>query len=76
MTKNIFQSTAKLINISDSSLYANTIQQGAGLVDIYHAITATTMISPSQLSLNDTIRKASSYNVTIYNIGKTKGSYK
>lgn len=76
MTKNIFQSTAKPVSIYNSSLYATTIQQGAGLVDIYHAITATTMISPSQLSLNDTVRTAASYNVTVYNIGTTMGSYK
>jgi hypothetical protein len=76
MTRNIFQSTAKLMNIYNTSLLATTIKQGAGLVDIYHTITVTTLISPSELSLNDTVRTASSYKVNVYNIGKRVASYK
>ena len=75
-TISLFQSTAKPVNIYNSSLLATTVKQGAGLVDIYHAITATTIISPSQLSLNDTIRKAPSYTVKVYNIGTKVASYK
>ena len=57
------------MNIYNSSLFATTAQQGAGLVDAYGALTSTTLISPSQLSLNDTVRKATSYKMTIFNIG-------
>lgn len=76
MAMNIFQSTAQSVNNYNSTFVATTVKQGAGLVDIYHAITATTMISPSELSLNDTVRKSSSYTVKVYNIGTKMASYK
>ncbi|CAF0768404.1 unnamed protein product [Adineta ricciae] len=73
---NIFQSTAQTVNNYGSTLLSNALQQGSGLVDIRRAIKATTMLSPSDLSLNDTVRTASSYTVTVYNIGTTTASYK
>lgn len=73
---NIFQSTARPVNIYNTSLLAPTIKQGAGLVDVYSALTTTTIISPSQLSLNDTVRKAEFYKVKIYNLGSKLASYK
>lgn len=76
MAMNIFQSTSTPVKNNNSDLFATTVKQGAGLVDIYHAITAATMISPSKLSLNDTVRKASSYTVKVYNIGTNTASYK
>ena len=74
--KSIFQSTSKPVKIYNSSYLSTTIQQGSGLVDIYDAIKTTTIISPSELSLNDTIRKAQSYKVKVYNIGSKSASYK
>jgi hypothetical protein len=71
----IFQSTAKIVNIYNSSLFATAAQQGAGLVDAYKALTSTTMISPSELSLNDTVRKATSYKINVFNIGDQLGLY-
>lgn len=55
---------------------ATAAQQGAGLINAYQALTSTTMISPSELSLNDTVRKASSYKVTVINIGDKVATYK
>lgn len=71
----IFQSTSKAVNIYSSSLLATTAQQGAGLVDTYKALTSTTLVSPSQLSLNDTVHKASSYKVQVFNIGDQAATY-
>ena len=58
------------------TLLASTIQQGSGLVNAYQTLTATTIISPSQLSLNDTIRKAASYKINVTNIGNEAVAYK
>lgn len=63
------------MNIYNTSLSATTAQQGAGLIDAYRALTSTTVISPSQLSLNDTVRKATSYNITVFNIGTQAAVY-
>lgn len=71
----IFESTAKTVNMYNSSLLATAAQQGAGLVDVHKALTSTTLISPSQLSLNDTVRKAASYKVKVSNIGDRAAAY-
>ena len=73
---NIFQSTAMPVKISSSSLLATTVQQGAGLVNVYQALSTTTIFSPASLALNDTVRKAEVYNVTLWNIGDTSAAYK
>ncbi len=72
---NIFQSTAMPVQIYNSSLFATAAQQGAGLVNVYQALTVTTIFLPSQLSLNDTVRIAESYTVYLWNIGDQVGVY-
>jgi hypothetical protein len=76
LATSLFQSTAIPVKIYNSSLFASTAQQGAGLVNVYHALTTTTIFSSSQLALNDTLRKAASYKVNLWNIGDEIGVYK
>lgn len=71
----VFQSTAMPVNIYQSNLFASTARQGAGLLNVYEALTTTVIFSPSQLALNDTIRKATSYKVKLWNIGAKKATY-
>lgn len=73
---NIFQSTSKPVKDYNSLYFSSTMKQGSGLVDIYNAIKTTTVISPSELSLNDTVRTFLSYKVKVYNIGLKTASYK
>ena len=73
---NLFQSTAMPVKMSNSTLLATTTQQGAGLINVYQALTTTALFLPSELSLNDTVRRAASYNVTLWNIGDTTATYK
>ena len=75
LTRDIFQSTAKPVKIYSSSLLTTAVQQGSGLVDAFQALTSTTLISPSQLSLNDTIRKGTSYKFRVVNIGDQVAVY-
>lgn len=71
----ILQSTAMPVKIYNRSLFATVVQQGAGLVNAYQALTTTTIFSPSELALNDTVRKAASYKVNVSNIGNIIGVY-
>lgn len=75
MARDVFQTTAQLVKVENSSLFATAVHQGSGLVDAFQALNSTTLISPSQLSLNDTIRKASSYKIQVVNIGDQVAVY-
>ena len=71
----ILQSTANPVNIYNSSLIATVVKQGAGLVNAYQALTTTTLLSQSQLALNDSVRIASSYTFNVTNIGNNTATY-
>lgn len=73
---NILRSTATIMNVHDSPLYAPTVQQGAGLVHAYRALTTKTVFWPSELSINDTIRRKEAYKVKLYNMGNDVARYK
>ena len=73
---NIFQSSATIVRNYNSPLFATAAKQGAGLVNAFQALTATTIFSPSELGLNDTVRKATSYKVNVINIGNKRAVYK
>ncbi|CAF3807871.1 unnamed protein product [Rotaria sp. Silwood1] len=72
---NIFQSNAKPVNIYNTSMLSTTIEQGAGLVNAFQALTATTIISPSELALNDTVRRQKFYKIKVYNNGNKPVRY-
>lgn len=54
--RSLFQSTAHIVSTShtDGDPAQTVTQQGAGLVNVFDAIYATTTISPTELILNDT----------------------
>ena len=54
--RSLFQTTSKPVPAShDKGAGYHTIAQaGAGLIDVYAALTATTILSPGQFELNDT----------------------
>ena len=76
MAVSMLQSHATMMKIFNSSLLASAAQQGAGLVNAFEALTTTTIISPGELSLNDTVRRAKSYQVRVTNIGDQVSEYK
>ena len=76
MAVNILQSHATVMKIYNSSLLASAAQQGAGLVNAFEALTTTTIISPGELALNDTVRRAKSYQVRVTNIGDKVAEFK
>ena len=70
-----FQSNANPVNLANSSLLASVAQQGAGLINAFQTLTATTVIWPSELALNDTVRTKEFYTVLITNIGEEAARY-
>lgn len=54
--RTLFETTARRVPSShtDGDPLQTVTQQGAGLINVFDAIHATTIISPSQLILNDT----------------------
>jgi len=61
--RDLLQSTAASVSSSktDSDLLQTASQQGAGLIQVHKAIYAKTVISPTQLHLNDTSNLESQY---------------
>ncbi|KAJ3291580.1 hypothetical protein HDU76_007256 [Blyttiomyces sp. JEL0837] len=59
----------------NSDLIDSVVNQGAGLVNIYNAITAKTFVTPSEFALNDTIRTQPSYTLSITNDYKVSVKY-
>ncbi|KAJ3097025.1 hypothetical protein HDU96_000560, partial [Phlyctochytrium bullatum] len=66
--KALLQNTARPANIFRSNLTDSVARQGAGLANIYAAITTKTLITPSALNLNDTqYTRSTHYTLTIQN---------
>ena len=76
--REILQSTANIIPFSkdDAALFQTASQQGAGLVDAFKALTATTIVAPGQLLLNDTAFFNGKQTFTVINTGNKAVTYK
>ncbi|KAJ7733523.1 pyrolysin [Mycena metata] len=75
--RSVFQSTAKPLasDHTDGALVQTTIQQGAGLVQVYDVLFATTIISPAELLLNDTAHFVGTQKFAVTNTGKSPKTY-
>jgi hypothetical protein len=71
-----FQNYASARNVYGSTQIDNPIRQGAGLVQVYDAITQNTHISPAQISFNDTSSsKYKKQTITVTNSGSQTITY-
>ncbi|KAI9014408.1 peptidase S8/S53 domain-containing protein [Phycomyces nitens] len=67
----------KLVHVNGKSTTENPLLQGAGLVQVYDAITGKVRISPTQISFNDTSSdNYKTHSVNIHNSGKVRASFK
>ncbi|KAL0952205.1 hypothetical protein HGRIS_008814 [Hohenbuehelia grisea] len=75
--RDLFQSTSVAIPVSKQkgSLLQSVSQQGAGLINVDHAIRTKTIISPAQLMLNDTANFNAAHTITISNTGSESVTY-
>ncbi|KAI7890620.1 peptidase S8/S53 domain-containing protein [Mucor mucedo] len=71
-----FQNYALPVKVYNSSVIDSPVRQGAGLVQVYDAITQKTHITPAQISFNDTSSsKYKKQTITITNRGPKTISY-
>ncbi|KAJ3344562.1 hypothetical protein HDU91_000192, partial [Kappamyces sp. JEL0680] len=71
----ILQNSARPARIYNSSVIDTVAAQGAGLLNIYDAITSNTNVYPSALALNDTANSANMYQFQVTNLGTKKTKY-
>ncbi|KAI9308688.1 peptidase S8/S53 domain-containing protein [Cunninghamella echinulata] len=66
-----------LVNVLDTEIPESVAKQGAGLIDVYKAITTTTSIYPEQIRLNDPNHNAinNEYTFTIVNKDRLEAEY-
>ncbi|KAG1253825.1 hypothetical protein G6F68_011150 [Rhizopus microsporus] len=65
------------VNVLGSEEFESVARQGAGLIDVYQAISSDTMITPEQIRLNDEEHgaKNNEYFLTIKNNGRLDTEY-
>ncbi|KAJ6521908.1 subtilisin-like protease [Mycena vulgaris] len=75
--RTLFQSTAQTIPSSktDGDPLQTVTQQGAGLIQVFDAIFTTTILSPTELILNDTAHFAGPQKFTVKNTGNSVKTY-
>ncbi|EIN11775.1 subtilisin-like protease [Punctularia strigosozonata HHB-11173 SS5] len=76
--RDLFQTTAQKVPSSktDGDPLQTLTQQGAGLVDAFHALNTHIIVSPGQFVLNDTANFKPLQTFTVKNTGRTSKSFK
>ncbi|PPQ90634.1 hypothetical protein CVT25_006617 [Psilocybe cyanescens] len=76
--RTLFETTAQMIGSSktDGAPLQTLTQQGSGLVNVFNAIHATTIVSPGELILNDTANFKPIQQFTVKNIGTSPKTFK
>ncbi|KAH6897584.1 peptidase [Coprinopsis sp. MPI-PUGE-AT-0042] len=76
--RNLLETNARTIRSAheETSLPETATQTGAGLINVYNSLFATTVVSPGELILNDTASFKGNHVVSITNTGKTLRRYK
>ncbi|CAI2173969.1 3110_t:CDS:2, partial [Funneliformis geosporum] len=59
-----------------NNLLASVLHQGAGLVDAFNMLKATSFAYPSKINLNDTVHFNGNHKLTIYNADRKEMKYK
>ncbi|KIY63825.1 subtilisin-like protein [Cylindrobasidium torrendii FP15055 ss-10] len=74
----VFERTANPVEVTTGAdgLVPTTVVAGAGLINVYNALYATTAISPSELLMNDTTHLKDKFTITITNNGAKDQTYK
>ncbi|KAI9363437.1 peptidase S8/S53 domain-containing protein [Zopfochytrium polystomum] len=71
-----FQNTATVTKMYGRDLVGSVALQGSGLLNVYNAVTAKTVVTPSYLALNDTqFTSKTHYTITLANNYNTSVSY-
>ncbi|KZV95913.1 subtilisin-like protein [Exidia glandulosa HHB12029] len=76
--RSLLQSTSAIVPSSkdDNALAASLSWQGSGLINVWDAVNAKTLVSPSELLLNDTTHWKTKHTITIKNTGRSVQTYR
>jgi hypothetical protein len=73
--RRVFKNTATISKNFNSKTYASAAKQGAGLINVWNALTTTTHASPDRFDLLDSDNFRGVQKITIKNIGKKTETY-
>ncbi|KAF9546840.1 hypothetical protein EC957_009291 [Mortierella hygrophila] len=73
--RRVFKNTATISKDWGSKTYVSAAKQGAGLINVWNALTTTTRLSPDRLDLLDSDHFQGVQKITIKNIGKKTETY-
>ncbi|KAF9028989.1 subtilisin-like protease [Hymenopellis radicata] len=75
--RTLFETTSTLVPSShtDGDPLQTVTQQGSGLINVFNAIHATTIVSPGELILNDTAHFQQTQRFTVRNTGESSKEY-
>ncbi|KAJ3557998.1 hypothetical protein NP233_g11597 [Leucocoprinus birnbaumii] len=75
--RSLLEATSQRIpsNKTDGDPLQTLTQQGAGLIDVFKAVNAETVLSPTELIVNDTTHARPVQNFNVLNTGKTSKKY-
>ncbi|KAG0379375.1 hypothetical protein BGX24_000638, partial [Mortierella sp. AD032] len=73
--RRVFKNTASRSKNWGSKTITSAAKQGAGLINVWNALTTTTHLAPDRLDLLDTDNFKKSQKITIKNIGKKTETY-
>lgn len=73
--RRVFKNTATISKDWGSKTYVSAVKQGAGLINVWNALTTTTRLSPDRLDLLDSDNFRGVQTITIKNTGKKTETY-
>ncbi|KAG0050364.1 hypothetical protein BGZ83_004866 [Gryganskiella cystojenkinii] len=74
--RKVFKNTATISKNAGSKTFASAAKQGAGLINLFNAVTVTSSISPDHIDLLDTNHLKKTVKITLKNNGKKTETYK
>jgi minor extracellular serine protease Vpr len=74
--RKVFKNTATISKNAGSKTFTSAAKQGAGLINVLNAVTATSSISPDHIDLLDTNHLQKTVKITLKNSGKKTETYK
>ncbi|KAG0365102.1 hypothetical protein BGZ54_006867 [Gamsiella multidivaricata] len=73
--RKFFKNTASIHRDTGSKAYTSVVKQGAGLINVYNALTTTSTISPDHIDLLDTKHLQKTVKITLTNSGEKTETY-
>ncbi|KAH7039182.1 peptidase S8/S53 domain-containing protein [Linnemannia elongata] len=73
--RRVFKNTATISKNWGSKTYASVAKQGAGLINVWNALTTSALVSPDHIDLLDSVNLRKIQQITIKNVGRKTETY-